>query len=416
MTSGDAFLEDLISDSDDELPVGWEMRVTDDGRVFYVDHSGKCTQWGHPKTSREKKLSPDLPFGWQKGVTEDGSPIFVDQVNKRTTCVDPRIAYATTSKNKGRMKYDANSSAMAVIRGKNMHGKIALITGGTSGIGFETARALSLHGCHVILACRDVSKGKQAAEKIRKDQSIDVHIDVVECDLSSLTSVELCAKKVINKKWCINILICNAGIFGLPFTLTEDGIEATFATNHLGHFYLIDLLKDVLIASQPSRVVVVSGESHRYPTLYDEEFTIDNISSNESSYYACVAYNQSKLCNLLFAFELNRRLSAYGVYCNAVHPGNLIATKLMRHSYVYQFLLKFIQPFAKSKEQGAATTIYCATSDELERIGGYYFNNCCGCEPSKLASDEELARKLWLRSEMFIRNRKNPRDNSLGFI
>jgi len=396
-------VEELLTDSeDDQLPTGWDMRITEKGRVFYISHADRHTQWKHPKSGKEKYLSKDLPFGWKRATDENGKVIFVDNVNKRTTCVDPRIAYAMTKK-KAVSKFDVESTAMAVLRGRDLRGRTALVTGGTSGIGYETAKALSLHGCHVVLVCRDLKKGQNAANNIMKKQAVTAPVDILQCDLSSLQSVRACAQVFIKRKWPLHILICNAGVMGIPsYQQTTDGIEETFATNHLGHFLLVDLLRDLLIESEPSRIVVVSSESHRFPSTYGDHFDISAIPLREENYSPMVAYNQSKLCNILFAFELNRRMSPYGVYCNAVNPGCLIWTKLQRHSISYKLLYAFFRPFTKSKEQGAATTIYCATSHELENIGGFYFNHCCGCQPSKFASDERLAKELWEFSERIV--------------
>ncbi|XP_057291040.1 WW domain-containing oxidoreductase-like [Hydractinia symbiolongicarpus] len=410
----DQQLEELFTDSEDELPTGWEMRVTDAGRVFYVDHSSKQTQWQHPKTGTEKYLSTVLPFGWEKATDEEGQTLFLDRVNKKNTYVDPRIAYAMSDKKKAMLKFDADSSAMTVMRGQDMRGKTALITGANSGIGYETALALSLHGCHVVLACRDLKKAKKAADVIRVKQSLPVPVDVLECDLASLDSVKKCAECFLQLKCPLDILVCNAGVMGLAYSQTVDGIETTFATNHLGHFYLTDLLKDVLIESAPSRVVVVSSESHRYPSLYDNAFDVPNLPMKKSEYWSIVAYNQSKLCNLLFTFELNRRLSPYGVFCNAVHPGNLVYTQLARHSYFCKVLFTLCRPFSKSQAQGAATTVYCAASPQLENVGGYYFNNCCGCHPSSLANDEELAKRLWDFSEKLAYRKVDSEGKILG--
>lgn len=399
-------VEDLLTDSDDEgLPSGWDMRVTDKGRVFYVSHSDRHTQWQHPKNGKEKYLSPDLPFGWERGTDEAGQLIFVDHVNKRTTCVDPRLACSIT-KTKATSKFDVDSTAMAVLRGRDMRGKTALITGANSGIGFETARVLSLHGCHVVLLCRDKVKGDNAANRILKDQIVSSPVNMIQCDLSSIESVHACAKQFIKQKWPLHILVCNAAVMGIPFRLTTEGIEETFATNHLGHFLLSNLLKDVMKESSPSRVVVVSSESHRFPSLYGDHFDLTSLqqqSQNESAYNAIVSYNQSKLCNILFAFEFNRRFSKYGLHCNAVNPGALIHTRLQRNSVWYKTLFTLVRPFTKSKEQGASTAIFCATSHELEGVGGFYFNHCCGCQPSNIATNEKLALELWEYSEKLVR-------------
>lgn len=400
---GPSQVEHFLADSAEELPKGWEMRVSDSGKVYYIDHSTRHTQWTHPKTGKELYLSSNLPFGWEKGVDENGCNIFIDKINNKSTCIDPRIAYALTGKKDQKIHFDADSTAMNVLHGRDLAGKTALVTGATSGIGFETALALALHGCHVILACRDIDKGKKTAEMITKRQNYRVTIDVIECDLESLESVKKCAEYYKNMKWHLDILILNAGLLGIPYELTVDGIERTFACNYLGHFYLTLLLKNVLIDSAYSRVIVVSSESHRFPSLYGSEFEVAKLLvDDESNFFPIVAYNQSKLCALIFALELNRRWSKYGVFCNAVHPGNLISTGITRHSFLYKIMFLAARPFAKSAAQGASTTTYCATSPDLEGLGGYYFNNCSGCSPSAYASNEENGRKLWDLSEKLV--------------
>lgn len=199
-------------------------------------------------------------------------------------------------------------------------------------------------------------------------------------------------------------MICNAAIFGVPWKKTEDGVESTFGVNHLGHFYLVQLLEDVLCLSAPARVVIVSSESHRFPDLsYSKKLTLADVPLPKDKYWSIVAYNQSKLCNLLFAMELNRRFKPKGVTCNAVHPGNLIYTSLSKNSWLYWFFFLMARPFAKTSAQGAATVVYCATSKELNRVGGHYFNNCGVCEPSEEAKNPETAAKLWQLSEQLVR-------------
>ncbi len=382
--------QSISDDERDVLPKGWEMRVSDEGgKVYYVDHNTRHTQWTHPKSGKELHLSPTLPFGWEKTKDDKGRTLYVNRVNDKSTCVDPRIAFALTETNKGKVKFDADTTALRILHGKDLGGKTALITGATSGIGFETALALAHHGCHVILACRSVERGREAAERITQRQSYRVTIDVVECDLESLTSVKKCAEYYISMKWKLDILVLNAGTLGLPYGVTEDGIERTFASNYLRHFYLTVLLKNLLIECAYSRVVVVSSESHRFPSLYDNIFDVSCLPMEEVDYVPMVAYNQSKLCCLIFALELNRRFSKFGVFANAVHPGNLMPTRITRHSYLYGLLHFVCRPFVKSPSQGAATTVYVATWPDLEGLGGYYFNNCAGCNPSAYASKEE---------------------------
>ncbi|XP_010116075.1 PREDICTED: WW domain-containing oxidoreductase-like, partial [Chlamydotis macqueenii] len=148
----------------------------------------------------------------------------------------------------------------------------------------------------------------------------------------------------------LHILICNAAVFGAPWCLTEDGLESTFQVNHLGHFYLVQLLEDVLRRSSPARVVMVSSESHRFTEIKDSSGKLDFslLSPSKKEYWAMLAYNRSKLCNILFSNELNRRLSPHGVTSNAVHPGNMIYSSIHRNWWVYTLLFTLARPFTKS--------------------------------------------------------------------
>ncbi|TKC47462.1 hypothetical protein EI555_016315 [Monodon monoceros] len=148
----------------------------------------------------------------------------------------------------------------------------------------------------------------------------------------------------------LHVLVCNAAVFALPWSLTKDGLETTFQVNHLGHFYLVQLLQDVLCRSAPARVVVVSSESHRFTDINDSSGKLDfsRLSPSKNDYWAMLAYNRSKLCNILFSSELHRRLSPRGVTSNAVHPGNMMYSSLHRGWWVYTLLFTLARPFTKS--------------------------------------------------------------------
>jgi len=396
-------VEALMSDSDDELPVGWEMRTTEDGKVYYIDHNSKTTQWQHPKNNKRKYLSEKLPFGWTVCQDEEGRKIYMDQVGKRTTYVDPRLALSISDAKKGKIKFDSSSSAMEVLRGRDLSNKTAIVTGANSGIGFETAKALSLHGCHVVMACRDMNLANKAAESIRTAQTINTPLDVMRLDLSSLKSVRKFADEFKSRDWPLDILICNAAVFGLPYQKSEDGIEMHFAVNHLGHFYLTQLLTETLCKSAPARVVVVASESHRYPGFNTTSLDFAQLPIPKDNYWSILAYNQSKLCNVLFSNELNRRLFDRGVTCNAVHPGNLVYTNLTKNSTLSKLLFLLVRPFTKSKSQAAATTLYCAAAPEMEGNGGYYFSNCLAVEPCDQAKDPDAGKILWDLSERLVK-------------
>ncbi|XP_023012715.1 WW domain-containing oxidoreductase [Leptinotarsa decemlineata] len=396
------------SDSEDELPPGWEERVTVDGSVFYANHLTKNTQWTHPRTGKKKRVSGDLPFGWERCIDKNtGKVIYVDHENRRTTYTDPRLAFAVEEKehvNDFRQRFDASSTALQVLHGRDLNGKIALITGANAGIGFETTRSLAKHGCMVILACRNLSAAEEAINQIKEekpgagDNCIAIHLD-----LTSLSSVVQFANTVKSKYDGIDMLILNAGVFGLPYSKTPDGFETTFQVNHLSHFYLTILLKPLL--GPGSRVVVLSSESHRFANL-----TIENISpltlspESSSKYWDMMAYNNSKLCNVLFARQLAKILKSDGISVFSLHPGNMVSSKLGRNWWLYRVLFAIVRPFTKSLQQAASTTVYCATALELVGVTGVYFNNCYQCQESAAARDDQLAQALWDTSVEMIKS------------
>ncbi|XP_029464025.1 WW domain-containing oxidoreductase [Rhinatrema bivittatum] len=397
------------TDSEDELPPGWEERSTKDGWLYYANHIEEKTQWEHPKTGKRKRVVGDLPYGWEQETDENGHLYFVDHLNKRTTYLDPRLAFTVDdnpSKPSTRQKYDGNTTAIDILQGCDLTGKVVIVTGANSGIGFETARSLALHGALVVLACRNVARATEAMRKIL-DEWHKAKVEAMTLDLSSLRSVQRFAEAFKAKNLPLHILICNAGVFASPWTLTADDLESTFQVNYLGHFHLVQLLQDVLRQSAPARVVMVSSESHRFTDIKDTSGKLDLnlLSPSKSEYWGMLAYNRSKLCNILFSNELNRRLSPYGVTSNAVHPGNMMYSALHRNWWVYTLLFTLARPFTKSMQQGAATTIYCATTPELESLGGMYFNNCCRCLPSQEAQNEVTAAALWELSERLVQER-----------
>uniref|UniRef100_A0AC11EL26 WW domain containing oxidoreductase n=1 Tax=Ovis aries TaxID=9940 RepID=A0AC11EL26_SHEEP len=340
------------TDSEDELPPGWEQRTTKDGWVYYANHTEEKTQWEHPKTGKRKRIAGDLPYGWEQETDENGQVFFVDHINKRTTYLDPRLAFTVDdnpTKPTTRQRYDGSTTAMEILQGRDLSGKVVVVTGANSGIGFETAKSFALHGAHVILACRNMARASEAVSRILGEWH-KAKVEAMTLDLALLRSVQHFAQAFKAKNVSLHVLVCNAAVFGLPWTLTKDGLETTFQVNHLGHFYLVQLLQDVLCRSAPARVVVVSSESHRFTDINDSSGKLDfsRLSPSKSDYWAMLAYNRSKLCNILFSNELHRRLSPRGVTSNAVHPGNMMYSALHRGWWVYTLLFTLARPFTKS--------------------------------------------------------------------
>nr|XP_034973377.1 WW domain-containing oxidoreductase isoform X2 [Zootoca vivipara] len=340
------------TDSDEELPPGWEERTTKDGWVYYANHLEERTQWDHPKSGKRKRVAGDLPYGWEQETDENGQVYFVDHINKRTTYLDPRLAFTVEDnpmKPNAKQKYDGNTTAMEILQGRDMSGKVVIVTGANSGIGFETAKSFALHGAHVILACRNTLRANDAVQRIMEEWH-KAKVEAMTLDLASLHSVQEFAEAFKSKHVHLHVLICNAATFLAPWQLTEDGLESTFQVNHLGHFYLIQLLEDVLRRSVPARVVMVSSESHRFTDIKDNSGKLDfnTLSPSKKEYWSMLAYNRSKLCNILLSNELNRRLSPHGVTSNAVHPGNMMYTSIHHNWWLFTLLFTLARPFTKS--------------------------------------------------------------------
>ncbi|KAG5126074.1 hypothetical protein JHK82_026909 [Glycine max] len=301
--------------------------------------------------------------------------------------------------------FGSSSTAEQVTEGIDASNLTAIITGGASGIGLETARVLAIRKVHVIIAARNMESAKEAKQLIlQEDESACV--DIMKLDLCSLKSVRTFVDNFIALGLPLNILINNAGVMFCPYQQTEDGIEMQFATNYLGHFLLTNLLLDKMKQTAKDtgiegRIVNLSSIAHLY--TYEEGIRFDTI-NDEDGYHDKKAYGQSKLANILHTNELSRRLQAEGVNitANSVHPG-VIMTPLMRHS---SLLMNFLKMFSfmiwKNVPQGAATTCYVALHPSLKGVTGKYLQDCNESPPSAHASNELLGRKLWDFSNKMI--------------
>lgn len=302
--------------------------------------------------------------------------------------------------------FGSASTAEQVTQGIDASSLTAIITGGASGIGLEVARVLALRGAHVIIAARNMDAAREAKELILKGNNI-ARVDILNLDLGSLKSVKAFADDFKALHLPLNILINNAGVMFCPFQLSKDGYEMQFATNHLGHFYLTNLLLDKMketakVTGVQGRIVNLSSVAHLY--TYKEGIRFDMV-NDETGYHEKMAYGQSKLANLLHANELSRRLREEGtdITVNSVHPG-IIWTNLMRHSVLFSKIMKlFTWMLWKNVHQGAATTCYVALHPDLKGVTGKYFLDCNEYEPSELARDEALGRKLWDFSEKLVK-------------
>ncbi|XP_074574201.1 short-chain dehydrogenase TIC 32 B, chloroplastic-like [Curcuma longa] len=306
---------------------------------------------------------------------------------------------------KGPSGFGSGSTAEQVTEGIDASALTVVITGGSSGIGAETARVLALRGAHVIIGARNLEAANAVKQSIL-ESTPSARIDIIQIELSSLKSVRAFADKFLAMDLPINILINNAGVMYCPFQLSEDGIEMQFATNHLGHFLLTNLLLDKLKSTAEKtgiegRIVNLSSIAHIGP--YSEGIMFDKL-NDKKAYNDKSAYGQSKLANILHSNELARRLKEEGanVTANSVHPG-LIRTNLGRHAPVFLTVLRTVTCILwKSIPQGAATTCYVALHPSLKGVSGKYFADSNEEKPTAKARDAALAKKLWDFSQELV--------------
>jgi len=282
----------------------------------------------------------------------------------------------------------------------DMQGKTVVVTGGNSGIGFETAAALAGMGARVVVTARNADKGRAAVAAIGQRQGGDAQVQLVVFDLADLSSVRRGAAEILEQAPRLDVLVNNAGLVLSERSETVDGLEATFAINHLGPFLLTNLLLDRIRASSPARIVNVASTAHNAAR---KGIPFDDLQS-EKNYATMRVYGQSKLANILFTEELARRLEGSGVTANSLHPGTV------RTGYgadgdargLLAFGIKISSPFFLSPAKGARTSVYLASDPGVAGVSGEYFVKCKPKQPKPWARDQEAARRLWQVSEELV--------------
>ncbi|CAN1778181.1 Short-chain dehydrogenase TIC 32, chloroplastic [Linum perenne] len=297
---------------------------------------------------------------------------------------------------KGASGFSGCSTADQVTNGIDATGLTAIVTGASSGIGKETSRVLALRGAHVVMAVRNVDAGTSVKEEILKEIPT-AKVDIMMLDLSSMASVKKFASEYVSSGLPLNLLINNAGIMACPFSLSEDNIELQFATNHLGHFLLTNLLLETMKTTADSsnrkgRIVIVGSLAHCFTYrfhLFDMQIF--------NRYFDMRAYGQSKLANILYAKELARRLEEDGVNItvNSLHPGSIVTNLLRYHSFINLLAHVFVKFALKNVQQGAATSCYLALHPQVKGVTGKHFMDCNLAEPNCHGKDMDLAKKLW---------------------
>lgn len=283
---------------------------------------------------------------------------------------------------------------------KHLVGKVAIVTGGNKGIGFETAKNFAERGARVILACRSEALGTTARDEIiAATGNSDVHYR--HLDLSSLASLRAFAAGIIKTEKRLDILVNNAGVYEVPNEKTEDGLLLAAQTNHFGPFLLTCLLLPLLKTSAPSRIINVSSMAHRRGTVDLNNLNAEKETSETFSY--AKVYANTKLYNILITVELAERLKGTGVTANSLHPGVVSTDILLKlKSKWTRALMPYISKFFKTQWEGAQTSIYLAVSPEVEGVSGKYFADCHEANVTRLAVDRDIARKLWEVSEKMV--------------
>lgn len=270
----------------------------------------------------------------------------------------------------------------------NMQGKVCIVTGANSGIGKATALGLAHMGATVVLVCRDQIKGEEAQNEI-KEQSGNDAIDLMLADLASQESIRQLAEYIQEHYQHVHVLINNAGVAHLTRRETIDGCEMEFAVNYLAPFLLTHLLLDKLKASTPARIVNVSSSFHKSGSI-----TMDDVQSEKT--FRHMRYGQSKLALVLFTYELARMLQGTGVTANCLHPG-FVATNIGQNGEgpVGRRIIKLISRLGMSPEEGAKTSLYLASSPEIEGVTGKYFVKRRPVRSAPISYDESLQRQVW---------------------
>lgn len=274
-----------------------------------------------------------------------------------------------------------------------LSGRVALVTGANTGIGLVTARELARQGARLFISCRNAVSAQAAQQQIRADSG-NPQVEALQMDLADFASVRACARAFLARDLPLHLLVNNAGLAGLR-GLTASGFELAFGVNHMGPFLFTQLLRERIVASAPARIVTVASRAHVRATGLDW----DALRLPTRTRTGIDEYGNSKLANVLFSAELGHRLAGSGVSTYALHPG-VVA------SDIWRAVPWPIRPLMKlrmiSTEEGAATSLYCATSPVVAQDTGLYYDKSMPRTPSVMARDTDLAAQLWLRSEAWI--------------
>jgi retinol dehydrogenase 12 len=282
---------------------------------------------------------------------------------------------------------------MKNIQIASLAGRVALITGANTGIGLVTARALALQGARVFIACRSKERGQEAINEIRSSTP-SANIELLVLDLGDLDSVRACAATFLARDLPLHILINNAGLAGAR-GLSKSGFEMAFGVNHIGHFLFTQLLLDRIKQSAPARIVTVASRAHTRVSGIDW----NAVTKPTQTTTGFQEYGVSKLANLLFSAELGRKLAGTGVTTYSLHPGVVASDVWRKVPWPFRSLMKLTMI---TVEEGAKTTIFCATSPDVENETALYYDKCRIKAPTSVGQNTALAAELWRKSEEWV--------------
>lgn len=291
------------------------------------------------------------------------------------------------------LKFIENARMPQKTTTARLDGQICVITGATSGVGFEAAKRLAQAGAHLILVCRNVDKAKIVKTEITA--RFGTQVDIVQANFSNLDDVRNAANQILNQFSTINVLINNAGIHLTKRVLTKDGFETAFAVNHLASFLFTRLLLERMIKSAPSRIIQINSEGHRFGGL-----KVDDLTWEKRRYRGLQGYGASKTAQLMTVWELADRLKGSGVTINALHPGEVATNIGMNNGLIYRWYQKYLLfPLLKDPKISGEAIYYFAAAPELSETSGKFFNQTIEEKPAAHALDRELGKQIWDISE-----------------
>jgi retinol dehydrogenase 13 len=291
------------------------------------------------------------------------------------------------------LQFIENSRLPQKTTQSRMDGKLCIITGATSGVGYQAARRISQGGANLVLICRNLRKATQVQAELQ--QTYGNRVDILQADFSRLTEVREVAEAILGSYPRIDVLINNAGLHNTRRTLTEDGFETVFCVNHLASFLLTRLLLDRMVSSAPSRILQVNSQGHRFGGL-----DLTDLNWQRRRYRGLQGYGASKVAQLLTVWELADRLKGTGVTINAMHPGEVRTDIGMNNGPVYRFYQHYLIGWMlKDPVISGEAIYYLVAAPEMAEVSGRFFNQTIEEKPARHALDPELGKRVWMISE-----------------